>query len=229
MKKIMKDLPISERPYEKCLKYGESILSDAELLAVIIRTGTSGESAIELANTILSYSNTEEGILGLINLTIPELKKIKGIGDVKAIQLKCIVELSKRIAKASVRQKISFTTPDAVAEYYMPDLRIKEREELLLILLNTKNHLIYEEVLSRGTVNASLVSPREIFLEAFKYHAVSILLVHNHPSGDPTPSREDVSVTRRIKETGDLIGITLIDHVIIGDNKYVSMKERGIL
>lgn len=227
MQITMKELPLSEKPYEKCLSFGTEKLSDAELLAVIIRTGTKGKNAIDLANQILNASKTSEGILSLTHLTIQELMQVKGIGKVKAVQLKCISELSKRIAK--VKKGMTFSLPSDIAEYYMEDMRHKEREELILIMMNSKNKFLHDVVLSRGTVNSSLVSPREIFVEALKYGTVSIALVHNHPSGDPAPSKEDILVTRRIKEVADLVGIPLIDHIIIGDNKYISMKVRGIL
>ena len=229
MQITMKELPLSEKPYEKCLAFGTEKLSDAELLAVIIRTGTRGRNAIDLANQILNVSKTSEGILNLTHLTIQELLRVKGIGKVKAVQLKCIAELSKRIVKATVKKGMVFTLPSDIAEYYMEDMRHKEREELLLIMMNSKNKLLQDMILSRGTVNSSLVSPREIFVEALKYGAVSIALVHNHPSGDPTPSKEDIFITKRIREVADLVGIPLIDHIIIGDNKYISMKVRGIL
>lgn len=229
MQITMKELPLSEKPYEKCLSFGTEKLSDAELLAVIIRTGTKGKNAIDLANQILNASKTSEGILSLTHLTIQELMQVKGIGKVKAVQLKCISELSKRIAKATVKKGMTFSLPSDIAEYYMEDMRHKEREELILIMMNSKNKFLHDVILSRGTVNSSLVSPREIFVEALKYGTVSIALVHNHPSGDPAPSKEDILVTRRIKEVADLVGIPLIDHIIIGDNKYISMKVRGIL
>lgn len=228
MKHTMKELPLSEKPYEKCVSCGEQALSDAELLAVIIRTGTREESAIDLARSVL-LSGSSGSILDLLHATIPELMKIKGIGMVKAVQLKCIGELSKRIARASAGRGDMFPTPESIARYQMEALRHCDREKAVIMMFNSKNRLLHETVISAGTVNSSLVSPREIFLEALKYEAVSLCLIHNHPSGDPAPSREDILITRRLKEVGDLIGIILIDHIIIGDTKYVSMKERGIL
>lgn len=229
MRQTMKQLPESEQPYEKCMKYGEQALSDAELLAVIIRTGTQGESAVALAQRVLSEFQFPEGILGLLRTSIPELCKIKGIGAVKAVQLKCIGELSKRIAKAGFGTQPVFSEPEDIAAYYMEQMRHETREQVVVMMLNSKNRLLHEQVISTGTVNFSLVSPREIFLEALRYQAVTIGLVHNHPSGDPTPSREDVLITRRIKEAGELLGIYLLDHVIIGDTKFCSMKKKGIL
>lgn len=229
MKDIDKNDYIELRPYEKCMEMGEKALSDAELLAVIIKTGTKGSSSIELSGKILNFSDENSGILGLMQLTIPELMQIKGIGRVKAIQLKCIGELSRRIAKATANEKLSFDHPDAIADYYMEDLRHSRQEQLVIALLDTRCRLIYDTVLTVGTVNASLISPREVFIEALKHNAVAIVILHNHPSGDPTPSKNDLAVTRRIKDSGDLLGIRLIDHIIIGDNRYTSLKEKGIL
>lgn len=229
IRQTMKQLPDSEKPVEKCIRHGAQILSDAELLAVIIRTGTKEENAVALAQKILSEFQYPEGILGLMRATIPELLKIKGIGTVKAVQLTCIGELSKRIAKAGFGSQPIFSNPDDIAGYYMEQMRHETREKAVVMMLNSKNRLLHELVISTGTVNHSLVSPREIFLEALRYQAVGVCLVHNHPSGDPSPSREDVLITRRLKEAGEIIGISLLDHIIIGDNSYNSMKKRGVL
>lgn len=225
----MSDLPEDERPYEKCFLYGAESLSDAELLAVIIRTGAKGEKSIDLSRKILQLSKSYNGILGIYHSTIEELMQIKGIGKVKAVQLKCVAELAKRFRQATAGEKLSFTEPESIAEYYMDKMRHEEQEELLLLMLNTKNRLIKEKVLSIGTVNASLVSPREIFIEALRYNAVSIILLHNHPSGDSTPSREDVRLTNIICKSGEIIGIKLLDHIVIGDNNYTSFLEEGLL
>lgn len=230
MKKTrIKDLPLERRPYEKFIKFGPSSLTDAELLAIIIRTGSKGEQSIELADRILGYSNNDKGILNILHLSFDELIELKGIGRVKAAQIKCIAEFSKRISKTSAHKNLTFSNPNTIADFYMEQLRHCEREKLILLLLNTRSILIKDIELSCGTVNASLVSPREIFIESLKYNAVYIILIHNHPSGDPNPSRDDILITKRIKEAGDFIGISLIDHLIIGDNKYVSLKQRGIL
>lgn len=225
----MKELHESERPYEKCLKYGTNTLSDDELLAVIIRTGSKGEKSVELSKRILTLSDFDKSILGIHHLSIQDLMKVKGIGKVKAIQIQCVAELSRRLAKAAALNHLCFTTPATIADYYMEDLRHQGQEHLILVLLNTKSKLIKDILLTKGTVNSSLISPREIFMEALKGGAVYIILIHNHPSGDPSPSNEDIRITQRIKEAGQLLGILLLDHIIIGDNRYVSLKERGIL
>ncbi|MDE6313528.1 MAG: DNA repair protein RadC [Lachnospiraceae bacterium] len=226
--KTMKELPKSEQPYEKFLQYGPESLSEAELLAVILRTGTKGISVLSLSNYVLGMG-TEKNILNLERLTLSELKKIPGIGQIKAVQIKCIAELSKRFAKAERRSGLSFHSPKSIAEYYMEEFRLKTQEHMLLIMLNTKSVLIGEKIIFKGTVNASIVSPREIFIEAIQQEAVYIILLHNHPSGDPTPSREDIALTKRIKEAGRLMDIQLIDHIIIGDHRYVSFSEKDLL
>ncbi|HKL80420.1 MAG TPA: DNA repair protein RadC [Mobilitalea sp.] len=225
----VKELPLSERPYEKCEKYGTISLSDAELLAVILRTGTRNLRAIDLAVNILNYSETYPGLKGLNYLTMKELKSINGIGRVKAIELVCLTELTKRMSKEIHRESLKLVTPKSVADYYMQDMRHLIREQVLLLMLDSKSKLIKDMVISSGTVNASIMPSREVFIEALKQEAVNIILIHNHPSGDPSPSAEDLRVTKRMKEAGNLVGITLMDHIIIGDNKYISLKEQGLL
>ena len=154
---------------------------------------------------------------------------IKGIGKVKAIQLSCISELAKRLSKASYQEALSFTEPASIARYYMEDMRHEKQEITKLLMLNTKAKLVGETDISKGTVNASLVTPRELFIEALQKNAVSIVIMHNHPSGDPTPSREDMLTTKRILDAGALIGIELLDHIIIGNNRYMSFREEGML
>lgn len=225
----IKELPESERPYEKCETYGPQSLSDAELLAVIIRTGTKNLRAIDLAINVLSYSSANPGLKGLNYLSMKELTQISGIGRVKAIQLLCLTELTKRMSKEVHKDKLKFTTPKSVADYYMQDMRHLLKEQVLLLMLDSKSKYIKDVVMSSGTVNASIMPVREILIKALKEEAVNIILVHNHPSGDPSPSSEDIRVTKRMKEAGNLVGITLMDHIIIGDNKYISLKEQGLL
>lgn len=219
---------IEEKPYEKCLMLGAKSLSDAQLLAVILRTGTNGLNATELAGKLLSMAGgaAEERLLGLYSLTVPKLMSVKGIGEVKAVQIQCICELSRRMAKQTAAQKLDFSSPDSIADYYMEDLRHLDKEQLVLVMLDSKCCLIKDCVISVGTVNASLVNSREVFVEALRYNAVSIVLLHNHPSGDCTPSRNDILVTAKIKKAGEIMGINLIDHIIIGNNKYTSLKEK---
>ncbi len=225
----LKELPLSERPYEKCEKSGAASLSDAELLAVIIRSGIRNERAVDVAARVLRHSAGYPGLIGLNHMNLNELKTIKGIGRVKAIQLSCIAELTKRMSKATNEGRLKMITPEAVAHYYMQDMRHLSREKVLLIMLDSKSKILKDMTISTGTVSSSLLSPREIFLNALKYEAVNIILMHNHPSGDPSPSREDILTTKRMKEAGNLIGIKLMDHIIIGDNKYVSLSEQGYI
>lgn len=224
----MKDIPNAERPYEKCLKQGAEALSDAELLAVLLRTGTKGENVLALAKRLL-YEDGGAGLLGIHQFSFQSLMKLKGIGKVKAVQILCLSELAKRLSKASVEPRLRFSSSQSVAEYYMEDLRHRNQEVMKLLLLNSKAELIDETNISKGTVNASLVTPRELFVEALKKEAVSMILLHNHPSGDPTPRRDDILTTKRISECGLLIGIELLDHIIIGNNCYVSFQEENLL
>lgn len=223
----IREIKKENRPYEKFISHGPKALTDAELLAIIIRTGTYEKASIDLAENVLDLSD-EKGILGIVNLSVEELKKIKGIGQVKAVQIKCVAELSRRIAKSNVPIREEFISPEIIAQYYMEDMRHYKTEHLLVAMLNTKHRFIGDFELSKGTVNASLASPREAYIEALRAEAVYLVLVHNHPSGDPTPSREDILTTRRMKEAGSIIGISLIDHIIIGDNKYISLKQQNL-
>lgn len=224
-----KDLPLSERPYEKCLSYGAGTLSDAELLGIILRVGTKNQTAVEVANSVLLHSGYESGLVGLYYATIEDLMSIPGIGMVKAVQLKCVAELAVRIAKQERKKMVKFHQPRSVADYYMQEFRFKEQEQVLLVMLDTKGRLIKDALVSSGTVNLSIVDPREIFTISFQNRAVQIILLHNHPSGDPTPSKQDLLITQRIKEAGSLVGVELIDHIIIGDNQYISMREKKLL
>lgn len=225
----MKELLEEERPYEKCERMGASNLTDIELLAILLRAGTKGMSALDLSRKILYSSNTQGGILSLHQWTMEQLRQMKGIGRVKAVQVLCVCELAKRLAKAEASMQLQFTSPSSIAAYYMEDMRHQTQEHMKLLLLNTKTRLIGETDISKGTVNASLISPRELFIEALQKNAVSIILLHNHPSGDPTPSKEDILISRRIRDAGNLIGIELLDHIIIGNNCYISMTEQKLI
>ncbi len=228
-KPTMKQLPEGDKPYEKCIAQGAEALTDTELLAVILRTGTSGEPATDLARRILYSTGEVSGLLGLHRLSLSELKQLRGIGTVKAVQIKCIAELSRRMAKEKASARLSFRDPESIVEYYMEDLRHADQEEILVLMLDTKSRLIAEECIAKGTVKAAMITPREIFLRAFQHHAVYIILVHNHPSGDPTPSREDRSFTARVKQAGELLGIELLDHIVIGDQCAFSFRQMNLL
>lgn len=225
----MKQIPDDERPYEKCLKSGAGALTDAELLAVILRTGAKGTTSVELAKEILSCSKTQPGLLGLYHLSVSGLRSIRGVGKVKTVQIQCIMELSRRIAKAAAAEGNTFNSAQAIAEYYMEDFRHLAQEQVFLLSFDTKGELLSEKMISMGTVNQSCVSPREIFLEALGCRAVYLILLHNHPSGDPQPSPEDRLLTMRVSESGKLLGIPLMDHIILGDRCYFSFREEGIM
>ncbi len=223
-------LKTSDLPYEKFERFGAEALTERELLAIILRTGTKEKSALELAGEVLSLAKPpREGLLGLYDVTLEELMEIKGIGFVKAVKLKCLTELSMRISKSSAREGLLFNSPDLVAQYFMETLRHKDTECVILVCLDAKGRMLGEKKLSDGSVRMSLISPRQIFLEALHAKAVNIILVHNHPSGDPTPSRQDRELTQNLYKLGEMMDILLLDHIIIGDNSYSSFKELGYL
>lgn len=224
----MKDLPENERPYEKLEHFGSEVLSDAELLAIIFRTGSRNLRAVELAQKLLSMEK-EEGVYGLYQYSLEELMNINGIGKVKAVQIKAVLELSKRISKHQGFSKYRINSPNSIASIYMEEMRYLKQEYFKIVLLDTKNQIICDEDITKGSINSSIVHPREVFKYAIKKSASGIIMLHNHPSGDPTPSREDIQVTKRMSEAGDLIGINILDHLIIGDGYYISLKEKGII
>ena len=225
----MKEMREENRPYEKCTRYGAAQLTDVELLAVLLRTGTKGMSALELAQNIIKSQSGEDSLLNIHTLTLQKLKAIKGIGNVKAIQILCLSELAKRLAQTSARNSVTFEAPSTIAEYYKEEMRHQKQEHMKLLMLDTKSKLIGEQNISKGTVNAALITPRELFIEALACGAVYIILLHNHPSGDPTPSKSDILLTKRVKEAGELIGIQLLDHIIIGNNCYISLTESQMI
>ena len=225
----MKHLPPQMQPYEKCISFGPEFLTDAELIASIIRSGTKEYTSVALADYLLDLRKGKEGLKGLCSLSFEELTAVPGIGRVKAVQIQCVFELAKRMSRQEAKKLLNFSEPDSIAEYYMEDFRHKEQEHILLLLMDNKSNLLGEKLLFTGTVNASIVSPREIYLEALKFHAVGIILLHNHPSGDPTPSEADRRITRKVRDAGLLLDILLLDHIVIGDKKYVSFHEEGYL
>lgn len=217
-------------PYEKLLEHGAASLTAAELLAIILRTGTKDVSPVELGEQILRLAGgNHRGLNSLHHVTLEELMSIKGIGQVKAVKISCLTEFAMRMARESAKETLSFRSPASVADYYKETLRHSEQETVLLLLLDNKLNLLEEYVLSLGTVKASLLSPREVFIKALKAQAVYLMLLHNHPSGDATPSSKDRSITAQIGEIGRMIDIPLLDHIVIGDNKYISFKEEGFL
>lgn len=226
--KTIPELKPEQRPDEKCLAFGPEALTDAELLAILLRTGTIEETSVDLAGRILDPENGQPGsLLNLLDRRIEDLQEIKGIGRVKALKIKAVAELSKRIAMTKAEEKLDFSMPESVAGYYMEQLRHCGKEQVILILLDAGCRKIRDLTLSVGTVNCSLISPREVIREALQYNAVNLILLHNHPSGDPTPSKADLAVTKRVKKACAIMDLALLDHIIVGDNTYYSMKEEG--
>lgn len=222
----LRDVPTDERPRERMMRHGEDALSHAELLAILLQTGTQRESAVHLAGRVLKEAGS---LRNLIDMGIQELTTIRGIGPAKAVQIRAGIELGRRLSRMRKDDPTIIRRPQDAADYVMEEMRYLAIEHFVVLFLNTKNHIIGRETLSIGTLNASLVHPREVFRAAIKRSSASIICVHNHPSGDPSPSPEDVSLTRRLIEAGELIGIEVLDHVVIGDGKYVSLKEQGLL
>ena len=221
------DIPEEERPVEKLIINGPETLTNAELLAVILRTGTKGENIISLSTRIISEFN---GLDGLLEAGINEITSIKGIKNIKASQILAIGELVRRINMLSlIRVGKVISSPSDIASLIMKEMVGLKQEVLKLIMLDTKNNIIGIKDVFKGSLNTSIVHPREIFKEAIKKSSSSIIICHNHPSGDPTPSKEDISITIRLKECSKIIGIDLLDHLIVGRNQYVSLKEKGII
>jgi len=222
----IEDLPKDTRPFEKYQKQGIGMLSDVELLALILRTGTKKINCMELCRRVLAVGGGS--LAGLYGKTEAELQKISGIGPVKAAEIICICELARRIARARYSYDEPLDTAAKIAEKYMEEMRHFKEEHVLLLLLDIKCRLIKELTISIGTINQSFLRPREVFVQALKYEAVNFILLHNHPSGDPSPSKSDMIITDKIIEVARLIGIPLVDHIIIGDCCYISFREKGL-
>lgn len=229
IKEVMKELPESERPYERCAKLGTVALTDAELLAIIMRTGTTGRNSLQLARQILNADPIHKGLSGLGYLSREQLLQIPGIGPVKATQLQSIAELSKRMARQMPEKQLLLGKPVHIAQYFMTELRYATQEYVYAVYLDQKCKYLRKQEITKGTVNASLISPREIFLEAMRCGAVQLVLVHNHPSGNVSPSREDIQITHQVKDAGELLQIRLIDHIIVGPQSYYSFAEHRML
>jgi DNA repair protein RadC len=222
----LRDVPSEERPRERMLQYGSQALSNAELLAILLRTGTYSESAVRLAQRILSECGS---LRSLVDMSKDQLTQIKGIGNAKALQIQASIELGRRLSRTTLNEAVIIRSPENVAELMREELRYLQKEHFVCLFLNTKNHVIAQETLSMGSLNASIVHPREVFRAAIKRSSASIVCVHNHPSGDPTPSPEDIQLTHRLVEAGSIIGIEVLDHIIIGDHRFVSLKEQGYM
>jgi DNA repair protein RadC len=222
----IKAWPAEERPRERLLRLGPQALSDAELLAILIRDGTRDQTALDLARTILAQARN---LRGLAARNARELTRLKGIGDAKAVALLAALEIGRRIEAYEDPEICVLRTPADVAHRMIPLLRDRPTELFYVLALDAKNGLKAEVELSRGTLNASLVHPREVFKAAIDNIAASIIVVHNHPSGNPEPSREDVEITRQLVDAGKIVGIPLHDHVIVAGNSYTSLAEKGMI
>ena len=225
----IKDMADNERPVEKLAYYGADKLSDAELLAIILRTGSNDMSVIELSQMILNSHPIHKGLKGLNYRYIEDLIQIPGVGRVKASQIIAITEISRRMSSENSIDKIRLDSPDTVADYFMEEVRYLTKERVYALYFSTANDLIHKTMISEGTLDRSIMSPRDIFKEALRLDAASIILIHNHPSGNPRPSDMDIIITKRIKQLGEDMGIKLLDHIIIGDGIYYSLLENELI
>ena len=225
----IKELPEDERPQEKMIRHGAGSLSNAELLAIIIRTGTREATSVEVGRKIIEYLDNDLSYFH--QMDVLELKRnpnLSGVGIVKACQIKAAIELGRRMKQKEILE-VKITSPQDVVGLLIDEMQYLKQECFKIILLDTKNKVIKVEEISLGTLNSSLVHPREVFVKAIKQHAASIILVHNHPSGDTEPSAEDKNITMRLVEAGELIGISVLDHIIIGRESYLSFKQEKLL
>lgn len=223
-KSNFKDLPLEERPRERLLHYGPENLSASELIAIILRTGSTEQTVIAMADQLLAFF---KDLRGLAKASCAEIANIKGIGQAKAIQLKAAFELGRRVLASNPAQAPIIKKPDDVFDLMKASFQDLDREHFKVIHLNTKNKVLKVETTAIGILSSSPVHPREVFKEAVKMNSAGLILTHNHPSGDPTPSQDDLRLTIRLREAGEILGIQIIDHIIFGDNRYVSLKERG--
>jgi DNA repair protein RadC len=221
---MIRDVPKSERPRERLLRDGAESLSNQELIALLLGAGTKTESVLDLAGRVIQHF---DGLKLLKEATAVELMEIHGIGEAKAVQLRAALEIGRRIKQFPVEETHVVRSPQDVADYMMEEMRHLKQEHFVALYLNTKNAVLHKKTLFIGSLNASIVHPRELYKEALRYSAASFICLHNHPSGNPEPSQEDIDVTKRLTETGKMLGIELLDHVIIGDRRFCSMKEKG--
>ena len=223
----MKDLPEEQRPFEKVARNGAESLNDAELLAMILRTGTKDVNVLDLAVELLRSAGGT--LAGLYGMTEESLLRIHGIGRVKAAQIQCLRVLVSRIAKSEEGPRPDFSSPERVFRYYAEEYRMLEQEHVRILFLNTRMRLVKETEISKGSIRSAMVPIREILVRALRENVVTVILLHNHPSGDPEPSEEDIRATEELANACSMVGLTLADHIIIGGHRYVSMREKGII
>jgi len=221
----IKDMPVGERPRERLQHYGAGALSTAELIAILLRSGVAGESVLHLAERLLARYG---GLTGLAQASFAELCQEKGIGPAKVTQIKAALELGRRLLVASPQERPQVRSPADAANLLMLEMSLLAQEQMRVILLDSKNRVLAIPTIYQGSLNTSLIRVGELFREAIRQNCAAIIVVHNHPSGDPTPSPEDVLVTKQIVEAGKLLDIEVLDHLVIGRQRYVSLKERGL-
>ena len=229
---LIREMAAADRPRERLKALGSDALKTEELIAILLRTGMKGQSAVQMGEQLLKkFGSLDE----LARRPVEEIAGVKGVGEAKAIQLKAAFELAKRLARSARGHTPVVSAPGEAADLLREEMRTLDREEFRVLLLNTKNALIKIAPVSRGSLNASIVEPREVFKDAIAASAASMILVHNHPSGDPTPSSEDISITKRLVKAGELLNISVLDHIILGHKTadraqdYVSLKELGLM
>ncbi|TSI03397.1 JAB domain-containing protein [Lysinibacillus sp. BW-2-10] len=223
---MLRDVHADERPRERLIRQGVQSLSNQELIAILLRTGTKKESVLTIANRVLKEF---EKIHELKHATFEEIVSIRGIGEAKAAQLLAAIELGRRLAQKQVDSRFTIRSPQDAATFLIPEMSSLQQEHFVVLFLNVKNQVLHKQTIFIGSLNSSIVHPREIYREAVKRSAASIICAHNHPSGVPSPSPEDIDVTKRIQEAGFIMGIDLIDHIIIGDHQFISLKEKGYM
>jgi len=221
----IKDMDEEERPRERLARLGPQSLSTAELLAILLRVGVMGETSVQVGQRLLQ---TFGGIAGLHRASFAELSNQKGVKLAKAAQIKAAIELGRRLLQESPEEKPSVHSPAEAAELVQYEMSALEQEELRVLLLDTRNHLVHIETVYRGSVNSSQVRVAEVFKAAIRRNAPNLIVIHNHPSGDPTPSPDDIAITRLIAQAGEILDVKLLDHIIIGSGRFVSLKERGL-
>ena len=222
---MMRDMPVDERPRERLMQVGPRAVSTTELLAITMRTGVGGENVLRLAERLLTHF---KGLSGVARASITELQEVNGIGPAKAVEIKAALELGRRLLASAPEERPRVTSPADAANLLMAEMMLLEQEHLRLILLDTRNHVLGTPTIYKGSLNTSVIRVGELFRAAIKENAAAMIVAHNHPSGDPAPSPEDVHVTRQIVQAGKLLDIDVLDHVIIGHQRYVSLKERGL-
>lgn len=222
---MLRDMPLHDRPRERLIKVGPQAVSTTELLAIILRTGSGGENVLRLSERLLAHFGS---LVGLARASVVELQKVKGIGPAKAVEIKAALEIGRRLMASAPDEKARVTSPSDAANLLMSEMMLLEQEHLRVILLDTRNQVLGTPTVYIGSLNTSVVRVGELFKAAIKENAAALIVAHNHPSGDPSPSPEDVNVTRQLVQAGKLLDINVLDHIVIGRQQYVSLKERGL-